>query len=149
LRDANDLAPVVHIHWSLRNSGPGMAVVHTMRTRTLIGVSSPLGVRIVRSREKINWGSIVESKDTAPGFSITTPELQRRVAEIRAGATQLYFVIQLDGQNIFRDHFSVLFSFQYSSARKGFMRAGTTPDSQIDNDEYDIADYVGPAGQGS
>jgi hypothetical protein len=125
LRDANETIEKTHIHWGLRNSGPGMGVVHTMHTRTGIAVETPDGIRVFRSKETIGWGSAIETKDTASGFSITTPMLQSRIGEIRTGSTILTFVIQTDGQNIFKDRFSALFSFKFDHLRQTFVRVGT------------------------
>jgi hypothetical protein len=131
LRDANEFFDKPHIHWGLRNSGPGTGVVHTMHTRTAIAIATPEGIKVFRSKEKIQWGSSIESKTTAPGFSITTPMLQTQIAEIRAGVATLTFLIQTDGQNIFKDRFSVLFSFGFDHASGGFNRMGAqgTPET--------------------
>ena len=91
LRDANENVTTPHIYWSLRNSGSGMAVVHTMHTRTLISIVTPAKKQIIRSKEKVDWGSVIESKDTARGFSITTSVIQIELPTFALGLSVSIF----------------------------------------------------------
>jgi hypothetical protein len=125
LRDADEVAQFPHIHWGIRNAGPGLAVIHTVNTRAIIITVEGAKISRVRSQQKVNWIGSIESKEAASGMRLTTPELKRRINEIRHGGTILLFEIELGGQNIFKDHFTARFPFEFDPKSTSFRRIGT------------------------
>jgi hypothetical protein len=130
LRNPDEILDKPHINWGIRNSGPGLAIVHTIITRTQ--VKMPQGT--ARSNKRVDWGGAVESKDTVPDIKLTTPSIQRRIDEIRGGAATLHLQIQLNGQNIFKDRFSVWFSFVFDHKANTFRRVAEVADDHPQKD---------------
>jgi hypothetical protein len=113
LRDPNARLNKPHIHWGIRNAGPGMAIVQKIGIK--ITVTEKTRPRRIESVMKKAWVSAIEARETASGHVITTPTIISRVNDIRSGNIILYIVFEVEGQDVFKDPLFARFPFVYDS----------------------------------
>jgi hypothetical protein len=122
LRVPNDDVKKYHIHWGIRNSGQGNAVVKWIEVSTTIIERTRTGIERINSNSRTEWLSVIEPKETVGGHAFTTPALHNRFESIKAGRIALYVIFQIEGEDFLHDSFASRFPFRFDSSSGSFKR---------------------------
>jgi|SRR6267378_6678272 len=128
LRSANSALGTPHIHFGIRNSGQGIAVVHWFNVT--ITLREQVGSKMVRTTSvtKTEWVSLIEPSETASGNTVTTPTIQERIADIWNGQLALYVSIEIKGQDFFSNRTDQRFPFMFDVGTNSFRRVNAGDD---------------------
>jgi hypothetical protein len=127
-----------HIHWGMRNSGTGIAVVISIDVKT--GTKEKVGLSIVSksSHNVLEWIGAIEPGDIATGNRISTPSIQAKFNEILIGNVILYFQLTIQLEDVFKNPSIERFPFVFNPETKAFQRTSAMIEGRekSDSDEY-------------